>query len=221
MRIRMPVLCLVSFISLLFAASLAVGAELRVYVGDQDGKPVADAVVTAMPVDTSKMQNIKPPDEVDQVDKEFVPRVKAVYVGSLVYFPNNDNIRHHVYSFSPAKVFELPLYKGKTAPPVLFDKPGVVVLGCNIHDWMLGFIYVSDTPFFAKTQQDGMADLKGLPVGEYKLRLWHPGMGNSYVEGGRNATVTDGATVKIDWQTALRSVFKIPRASPNQGTHYH
>ena len=88
---------------------------------------------------------------VDQVDKEFTPKVNAILVGTSVIFPNHDNVRHQVYSFSPAKRFELPLYAGVPAQPVVFDTPGVVVLGCNIHDWMVGYVYVSESPYFAKT----------------------------------------------------------------------
>ena len=106
----------------------------------------------------------KPRDNVvDQVDKQFVPKVQAVLVGTPVTFPNNDNVRHQVYSFSPAKRFELPLYAGVPAQPIVFDKPGVVVLGCNIHDWMVGYIYVSESPYFAKTGKDGKAVLADLP----------------------------------------------------------
>ena len=83
---------------------------------------------------------------VDQINLEFVPHVKPVVVGSPVYFPNKDDVRHHVYSFSPAKRFELPLYSGTPAAPVVFDRPGIVAIGCNIHDWMLGYIYVAETP---------------------------------------------------------------------------
>ena len=86
---------------------------------------------------------------VDQINLEFVPHVKPVVVGSPVYFPNKDDVRHHVYSFSPAKRFELPLYSGTPAAPVVFDRPGIVAIGCNIHDWMLGYIYVAETPYLA------------------------------------------------------------------------
>src|SRR5258707_13818654 len=136
---------------ILACAAAAHAAELKVTVKDHKGKGVADAVVLAVPVDPRNAQRARPqPDAVDQVDKEFVPFVKPIFVGSTVRFPNSDNIRHQVYSFSPVKKFELPLYAGTNAPPVVFDKPGVVVLGCNIHDWMIGYIYVSETPFFAK-----------------------------------------------------------------------
>src|SRR3984893_11686130 len=169
-------------IAMLLALALAAArpgqaGELKILVRDQHGKLVADAVVVATPSDPKIAQRAKAPaDAIDQVDKQFVPYVKPVFVGSLVRFPNSDHIRHQVYSFSAAKKFELPLYAGTTAPPVVFDKPGVVVLGCNIHDWMVGYIYVSETPFFAKTEAAGTAAIADLPPGEYTVRVWHPSM---------------------------------------------
>ena len=218
----MRILYLVFLIRLLLLASPTQAGELRATIKDQEGKAVEDAVLLATPTDLTKLPHSKPPDEiVDQIDKEFVPHVKPVLAGSLVHFPNKDNIRHHVYSFSPVKIFELPLYSGKTAPPVLFDKPGVVILGCNIHDWMLGYIYVSDTPFFAKTQQDGKASIEGLPAGEYLVRLWHPRMGDPGGEADRRVTIDEKIPAKIEWQITLKQVFRIPRATANQGAHYH
>src|SRR5258707_3003814 len=154
-------------LGIVLACASAHAAELRVAVMDHKGKNVADAVVLAVAVDARNALHSHPPrDAVDQVDKQFVPFVKPVFVGSTVRFPNSDNIRHQVYSFSTAKKFELPLYAGTNAPPVVFDKPGVVVLGCNIHDWMIGYIYVSETPFFAKTEAAGTATIDDMPPGE-------------------------------------------------------
>ncbi len=125
-------------------------------VKDASGKPVSDVVVYAMPTSGARPAAARTPRAaVDQVDREFVPHVKAVQVGTDVMFPNKDNIRHHVYSFSPAKTFELPLYRGTPANPVKFDRAGVVVLGCNIHDWMLGYVFVLETPYFNTTGADG------------------------------------------------------------------
>jgi len=129
------------------ATACAQTTEIAARVQDAQGRPVPDAVVVAVPVDGNPRLPARAREEVvDQVDKEFVPRVQAVLVGTPVRFPNNDNVRHQVYSFSPAKRFELPLYAGVPAQPVVFDKPGVVVLGCNIHDWMIGYVYVSESP---------------------------------------------------------------------------
>jgi hypothetical protein len=93
-----------------------------------------------------------------------------------VTFPNFDTVRHHVYSFSAAKTFELKLYAGVPNAPVTFDKPGVAVLGCNIHDRMAAWVVVADTPWSARSDADGRARIEALPAGSYKLSVWHPGL---------------------------------------------
>jgi plastocyanin len=201
---------------LLFAFGAATGsaAELRVLVKDHHGKRVADAVVLATPLDPKSALRTKTPlDAIDQVDKQFVPYVKPVLVGSKVRFPNSDHIRHQVYSFSPAKKFELPLYGGTDAPPVVFDKPGVVVLGCNIHDWMVGYIYVSDTPFFATTEAAGTATLEDLPPGEYSVRLWHPSMEHAEETTIRRVIVKADEPTTLEWELSLKPSFRVPRVS--------
>ncbi len=196
-------------------------AELRVLVKDHHGKRVADAVVLATPLDPKNALRAKTPlDAVDQVDKQFVPYVKPVFVGSKIRFPNSDNIRHQVYSFSPAKRFELPLYAGTDAPPVVFDKPGVVVLGCNIHDWMLGYIYVSETPFFAKTEAAGTASLEDIPPGEYSVRLWHPSMEQTEETTARRVTVSAAGPATLEWELSLKPSLRVPRVSGAASTGY-
>lgn len=110
---------------------------------------------------------------IDQVDKRFVPHVAAIRVGDRVSFPNSDDIRHHVYSFSPPKVFELPLYHGIPSEPVRFEQPGKVVLGCNIHDGMSAYVYVLTAERFARADE-GIARFADLPPGRYEIALWHP-----------------------------------------------
>jgi len=98
-----------------------------------------------------------------------------------VRFPNGDDVRHHVYSFSPAKKFELRLYHGMTAEPVLFDKPGTVVLGCNIHDSMVAYIYVVESDYFAVANAQGNISLTA-PAGKYQLQIYHPQMSGNFPE---------------------------------------
>src|SRR2546422_3571564 len=156
-------------------ARVAEAGEIHALVTDPANHPVEDAVVVAVPEGQTATAPVRAGREVvDQVDKEFVPYVKPIVVGSQVNFPNRDNIRHHVYSFSPAKRFELPLYIGTPAAPVVFDTPGSVVLGCNIHDWMLGYVYVLATPYFVKTAEDGKGRIGELAPGTYEARVWHP-----------------------------------------------
>ncbi len=151
----------------------ALAGELAVTVRDQRGEPAPHAVVYLLPSDGKVPSAKGKPAVVDQVNKEFIRSITAVQTGTAISFPNSDDIRHHVYSLSPAKTFELPLYIGTPAKPVLFDKPGMVVLGCNIHDWMIAYIYVVDTPWFALTGADGVARLADVPPGQYRLLAWH------------------------------------------------
>lgn len=148
-------------------------AALHADLLDTAGQPLADAVISL----SGPLDGAQAPTSalMDQRDKQFQPHVLAVRTGTLVSFPNSDDIRHQVYSFSPAKRFELRLYQGTPSDPVLFDKPGLVVLGCNIHDWMLGYIYVTDDPWFAVSDENGRAAIAGLPAGRYAVTLWHPG----------------------------------------------
>ena len=155
--------------SVLAASALAGGPTVSVH--DRSG-PVADVVVALEPVDAPAAAAAAHAD-VDQVNKRFVPRISVVRSGTSVEFPNSDRIRHEVYSFSPTKIFTLKLYAGRTAPPVVFDRPGLVVLGCNIHDTMVGFIAVVDTPYFGRTDSKGELALSA-PPGRYRLRVWHP-----------------------------------------------
>ena len=108
----------------------------------------------------------------DQRGSQFVPHVLVVQAGTSVAFPNSDQIQHQVYSFSATKRFELPLYAGKQVGPIRFDQPGIVVLGCNIHDWMIGYIAVVDTPYFGKSDAQGRVVIDA-PPGSYKLQAWH------------------------------------------------
>jgi hypothetical protein len=109
----------------------------------------------------------------DQINKTFVPGVLPVVVGTRVRFPNRDQIHHHVYSFSRTKSFELPLYKGEDASPVMFDKVGVVKVGCNIHDWMSAIVLVLPNAHYAVTDAEGRFTLADVPAGQHALAAWH------------------------------------------------
>jgi plastocyanin len=150
----------------------ALAGMVTVNVSTRSGASAENTVIVFDPLDSA------PPAShgaaiIDQVDKKFVPRVSVVRTGTAVTFPNSDRIRHQVYSFSTAKSFSLKLYAGSPNTPVVFDQPGLVVLGCNIHDNMLAFVGVVDSPYFAKTSDAGVATLQ-LPAGRYRLRAWHP-----------------------------------------------
>jgi hypothetical protein len=138
----------------------------------------------------------------NQAHIAFVPHVLIVQTGTAVLFPNNDVVSHHVYSFSEAKTFELALYKGNAHPPIVFDRPGLVVLGCNIHDGMLGYILVVDTPHFAVTDATGALALEGLPTDDYEVYVWTPRLHPSDVPAAKRISIAaDGAqslTLKLE-----------------------
>ena len=150
----------------------ASAATLSVQVTDAAGKPLQDAAVYAEPLAPTAVTRMKGA-EIEQKSRKFMPVMTVVQTGTEVSFPNNDTMRHHVYSFSPAKPFELKLYSGTPGTPVLFDKPGTVVIGCNIHDQMVAYIQVVNTPHFGKSDQVGKVRIADLAPGKYKLKAWH------------------------------------------------
>jgi plastocyanin len=151
----------------------ATGAGFEARVRSPAGAPVEDAAVVLEPV-SGKLPQPKAQAFIEQRDREFVPYLSIVQKGAAVHFPNRDKLKHHVYSFSPAKTFEIKLYAGQPAQPVIFDKAGEVALGCNIHDWMEAHMLVVDSPWFGKTGADGIARIAQVPAGRYRLRVWHP-----------------------------------------------
>lgn len=169
-------------------------ADLAVTVRDASGRPVAEAVVFVYEVAGATFTPPAEPAILDQIGKEYVPHLLPILVGTRVRFPNKDNIHHHVYSFSSCKTFELPLYKGEPAQPVLFDKAGVVKLGCNIHDWMSATILVLDNPYFAVTGSSGACTLAGVPAGTWPLAVWHE-RADIPVEATRQTVATSTGTV--------------------------
>jgi plastocyanin len=150
-------------------------ATIDVRVQGARGGGIRDAVVYAIP-EGRTLSLARRTAVMDQKNRMFIPHVLPVQTGTSVRFPNSDDIRHHVYSFSPAKPFQLPLYKGTPANPEVFDRAGVVTLGCNIHDQMTAFIVVVDTPYFEKTPANGRAVLRDVTPGRYTLRVWYPDM---------------------------------------------
>lgn len=153
---------------------------VSIRVEGPDRAPVVDAVVSLVPIGPDRRAGSASPSStvrratMDQIDLAFVPHVLAVAVGTVVDFPNSDQVRHSIYSFSAARTFEVKLYRGFEAPPITFDQPGLVVLGCNIHDHMIGFIYVLDAPHFGVSDVAGAIELRDVRAGRYRLEVRHP-----------------------------------------------
>jgi plastocyanin len=188
------------------AAGPALARDLAVSVTAQDGKPVTDAVVMVHPLAGVPRAPIKFSwaYEVAQRDLKFSPYVLIVPVGAEVSFPNFDGVRHTVYSYSEAKTFRLKLYGRDTARVVRMDKAGVVPLGCDIHDTMLAYIRVVDTPYAAKTSSSGEAVIRDLPPGPATVTVWHPDSRAANGESVRKIVVPAGGTASLALQMDLR-----------------
>jgi plastocyanin len=171
----------------------AQAGSLLVTVKDGQGTLLSDAVVYAKSnnpvVSLEKKQAV-----IEQRDKQFVPYVTAIQVGTSVTFPNRDSVRHDVYSLSPAKEFELPLYAGIPAEPVAFDKEGFVTLGCSIHDWMVAYIAVLSTPYFQVTGKNGRTVLENLPAGQYTVQVWQPLLKGAPEKFAQHVDLAEGST---------------------------
>ncbi|WP_449361322.1 methylamine utilization protein [Alishewanella longhuensis] len=156
----------------LFSAALS-ATPLQVTVVDGAGQGVAGAVVFLESAAASAALQAASPVKIVQRDKTFIPEITVVPRGTAVSFPNEDTVRHHVYSFSAVKQFEIKLYVGTPTEPVVFEQSGVAVLGCNIHDEMIAWVVVLDTPYYASTDATGRVNLTQVPAGDYTLRVWH------------------------------------------------
>jgi plastocyanin len=182
------------------AAPAAWAASVGVQVTDAAGKPLPHAVVMLEPASGKLPVTPLSGVEISQAKRQFSPQVTVITVGTAVQFPNFDTVRHHVYSFSPTKHFELKLYAGTPSAPVVFDKPGVAVLGCNIHDQMLGWVVVVDTPLYAMSAATGRASIASVAAGTYRLKVWHAGLPAEQQAAVTNLTITTAdveQTVKL------------------------
>lgn len=182
--------------------------SITVHVQDAAGVAVSDAVVYAegdVPQVLNKPGHVT---EIEQKSRKFVPLVTVIQTGSEVSFPNRDSVRHHVYSYSPAKVFDIKLYSGVPAVPQLFDKAGTVILGCNIHDQMVAYLQVVSTPYFGKTDANGNVKLDGVPAQNFTVKAWHYNLPAVGAIPEQKVTVTGGDTA-ISFKLNLK---------PNPGT---
>ena len=174
MLARLAILAVLSCTS-----AVAGAASVNVAFTDAAGNPLVDAVVMLEPV--GQHLAVKPMQGVQIVQHElqFNPPLSVVTVGTPVMFPNQDTVKHHVYSYSAAKTFQIKLYAGVPHTPIVFDKPGIAVLGCNIHDSMLAWVVVTDTPLWARSAAGGRAKVIDVPAGSYQMHVWHSSLADT------------------------------------------
>jgi plastocyanin len=165
-------------------------ATLVIHVLAADGHVLPGAVVSARPIDAPARHAAPQRAVMDQVNRAFEPDLLVIPVGSTIEFPNSDSVSHQIYSFSPAKRFQLPLYRGKPYPPVQFEQAGIVTLGCNIHDEMLAYVLVTDAPYFGRTDAGGVWSAE-VTRGQYRVLIWHPRVRDEGADLERVLTVND------------------------------
>jgi len=214
---RVPTLFAVGLLCFLRLGAAPADTDVRAVIRNAKGELVPDAVISLYALDgqTSPAAATGAPVEIVQKDQEYTPYVTVVRVGTEVVFPNQDSIQHHIYSLSKAKRFEKPLYAPGAHESVLFDQPGIVTLGCNIHDWMVAYVVVLPTPYFAKTDAAGVAQLN-VPAGRYRIEVWHPRLAAPDV---REAKIGPGAA-PLDYALKLKPDRRIRRTPEGKASGY-
>lgn len=188
-------------------------ATIVIAVQTADGRPMPGAVITIHGQSAPSRPAVPVQAVMDQIDRAFQPDLLVVPVGSTIEFPNSDSVSHQIYSFSPARRFQLPLYRGKPYPPVHFDQVGVVTLGCNIHDSMLAYVVVTDAPFFGRTDSSGSWSAE-VPRGTYRVTVWHPRM-HEDTETEREIMIGEGDRAALTLRLA-----KPLQPAPLEGKHH-
>lgn len=198
-------LVLAALLALLAPAAPAVSANLSLQALNADGRPLRGAVVQIYALDASAHHPGPEHTVMDQIDRMFEPDLLIIPVGSTIVFPNSDSVAHQIYSFSPAKRFQLPLYHGQPYPPTQFDQPGIITLGCNIHDQMLAYVVVTEAAYFGRTDEQGRWSADAAP-GHYRLTLWHPRLRDPLVTLEQQVVVADAkaATVNVRLKKPLQ-----------------
>jgi len=189
---------------------VAQAKNTNIQVNDVDNNPLGNIVIYVEPENksmfTEEQLSLRPTAKMDQVNRQFKPHILVVNKSTQISFPNSDKIKHHVYSFSAAKTFEIKLYSDEQSTPVMFNQAGEVALGCNIHDWMLGYVYVVDTPWFGKTNLQGNIELD-LPDGQYTLKIWHPLLQDSDKAFSKKITISRDSHLTVNLKEAMKPAF--------------
>jgi plastocyanin len=204
-------------IALLTASTPALAATLKLQVGDQGGQPLVDAVATLYPEGADTAPRPAPREHfVDQKAETFVPFVEVVTVGDTVIFRNSDRTRHHVYTFSPLATppFDFILKPNEVSSPIRLTKPGAVPVGCNIHDFMINYLFVTDARWAAKSDDKGQITLTDVPPGTYTVKLWHPRLRPGAQQPAQPVTVSG------DQASASLSMTVMPAPREDDKDHY-
>jgi len=176
-----------------------------------DSKAIQQGVLSLTNKTTRPLEKATGNSQVTQYNAQFTPLITVVQAGTTVSFPNKDNFAHHVYSFSQAKSFDSELYGEDDSIEVLFDQPGVVALGCNIHDWMIAYIYVIETRFYQRVTKNTVT-FRDVPNGSYELAFWQPSMATPFTE---DVIINGDDSIDFRINQPLKEVIPIPAPEQN------
>ena len=182
-----------------WGVSPALAAGLTVHLMDSHGRPASNAVVILTPAPPAAAAAPAPPPAthvIDQKDETFLPYVQLFRPGDKVVFRNSDDTRHHVYSFSPIRKFEFVLRPGESSPSLQLDQTGIAAVGCNIHDHMITYLFVSAAPLIALSDRSGDASFAQLAPGRYTAQVWHPQLYPGQPQPSQPVTIIDGAATQ-------------------------
>jgi len=193
------------YLILIFSVTSTMGIEFGIVVIDKKGRSTKGTIVELVGKYKSKAKII----EIKQEDKEFNALVSIVPLGSTISFFNNDSVKHHVYSVSKGNKFDIPLYSGNRPKKITFTKPGVVKIGCNIHDWMLTFAYISQSKYIALVDENGKVSFSDIPKGKYKLHVWNPKFKNNKKVMIQSITINKNGVKKV--KVSLLKKIRKPR----------
>lgn len=217
MHLSVRTIFVLSGLVFLSLSSSLSASEVTITIEDKKQRSVHDTVVELIGI--SPGATLDDNIEITQLDKEFAPEVSIFPRGTSVLFINKDPFQHHVYSVSKGNQFDLPLYKGTPSEHIQFNTPGVVKLGCNIHDWMLAFAYVSQSEYLVVTDASGKARFSGIPEGEYELRIWNPRLKNNKKFISHTLSVTQDLSIEQSVTLSLRKKIRKPRRV-EKGSNY-
>lgn len=200
--------------ALALGATAAQAGNIAVNASDRNNDALANVIVSATPLDKPVPPRQPATVQILQEDREFVPPVTVIRAGTKVSFTNRDAHDHHLKS-TGATEFEYKIHTKGTPEPLVFDRLGNTIVFCYLHDWMKAYIYVVDTPYFAKTEKAGIALIEGLPEGRYRVASWHPDARTQLSTQDVNITANGTTEVKLNFDLVPK---RLGRIKPAAGT---
>ena len=199
----------------------SIALDVTVYLHDKKNLSLDGTIVELVGADSSAQPGAD--HIIDQIDIAFKPLLSVLSKGTSIILTNNDSFKHHVYSFSKGNQFDIPLYTDVPKQDVVLQNTGIVKLGCNIHDWMIAYIYVNESKFLKEVSSSPVV-FDGVSAGTYEVRVWNPRFRNTKRILKKTLTVVDGKNNEVKFDLTLQKTIRMPKkpATANQtGNSYN